>query len=280
MENYKYLEDGIAVEVVDETKDGKYVVAEVFECGIGDGEDYDTRLEVSENLRIVDKVYETPPENAYHRLVKLAKDELNKVRLQVSEQRGNLRKISLQKKALEEEIVKIKSKKTDWKRMIVDRSEIADAKRLTVVTQDFKILDLKKGQFNAKQRISFEISAKEGKHWGMVLDWGTDSWKTKKINSEYGVMIDKTDEELRKILQKILQDTPVDGISPYDLLHTVPVGLLSKEMRIRRSEIVAKSATEKIDDANDSIKRWNLTIAKQEAILEKALKENEKASNE
>lgn len=77
----RYLEDGIEVDLVEETKSGFLVRPRYyFDDEEQPGEDYELG-----SLRIVDKVYKTAPEIKLHPLVKEAQEKLTSIRNEVND---------------------------------------------------------------------------------------------------------------------------------------------------------------------------------------------------
>lgn len=243
-----YLKDGTQANLIAKTDNG-YVVdpLEIYH-DFGTKEEY---TEPSGKVMMVDKVYEKAPIEVIEAEYK---DVLNKVEAQeklLAEKRDELRKAEF-------EISRIKNTKTDLNRYIINREELRNAKRLIVFKQHSLVPTILDGTKSVKFSINYEISQYKGeeKCWAYTIysenrDYGWSSGDY--FDPEYGILIDLTDEEIKKISLERLSKKPKDYFNENAILATSEEWLTPEYIEIKKSKRAKHDAAE-LENAQKELK--------------------------
>jgi hypothetical protein len=192
--NIVYLKDGTKANLVTKTEMG-YVV-DPFRSY----HDYETKDEYEEpsgSIMLVDKVFESAPKE-------VVEEEYKQIRAKVEEQEKLLQEKMSEFNRAKIELSQTQTAKTNAAKMIINRSELKAAKRLTIWIKDQiapRIMDVKN---SLKLTISYDISQYQSteKCWSYSCWSDTEErWSSysEYFDSEYGIKADLTDEEIMAI---------------------------------------------------------------------------------
>ena len=249
-----YLLNGQMVEVVSPVGN-KFLVAEIYDCDLG-GEPYNEPRADLEHPYLVSAVFETPPKHKYDEQIKMAMEtveELNKT-------------IRTQK----DELYSLKHQKTDLSRLIFNKGEWKNAKTIHYFPDgEIHPVEMsKESQENPK--IMFEMSMFEGETrcWGYKLDKGYYSSYSNYIDGEYGLLIDKSEDELLAICHARQTKKGLSGqnrFNDYTLRGCNDKWLTPEFLKAKEIEVAKKRKTD-IDEITNRIASEQ---AKLNALLEK-----------
>lgn len=199
-----YLKNGQEANLIKEI-DGQYLV-DPYEYYQGyEGEDYS---EASGSLQIVDKVFKSPPlpviDEEYQRLI----DQIQKVRQESIVVQGEL----FQNK---QELERVKKITTDASKYIINREEIKNAKRITYFgINNWLPSDWQGKMSNYDLKIQAYITLSNGNEdfWEYKLyeDYNSSGYR---VDSKYGFLLDKTDEEIDAITKERIANYESVGLT-------------------------------------------------------------------
>jgi hypothetical protein len=197
-----YLKDGTKAALVAQTDKG-YVVdpIEVYRNYMSEDEESEEYEETSGKVKLVDAVYAVAPKD-------VIEEEYKQILQKVEEQEKLLIEKRSELSKAKHELSQIERQKTDLSKMIINRTEIVNAKRLIVWIKGRiapRIMDVKS---SLKLTVSYSISryagAGEEKCWAYSA-WsdydGDKAWSTysEYFDPTYGIKADLTDEEILEI---------------------------------------------------------------------------------
>lgn len=254
-----FLHNGQECSLVKKLSDNEFIVNPVNVYTTEDGEQYQ---DISGQAVVVDQIFYTAP------VAKINSEYLS-ISDKVDIKRAELRDISNQVYKLKSELETIKKTKTDLSRLIINRSEILSANRLSFF-KDGHILpkDIPKEEFN-KIKLSCHVSMKDGKFqtWYYQLNSSSDSYSSGDyIDEEYGIIINATPEELDRITKERVKNTPSNSnkfndhalLNTPDLYLTEELILQKNKIALTRREREVKEATEAYNRALSQLQKLNV----------------------
>jgi len=235
-----FLKSGERCEIVQKLKDGKFLV-ELYKTFICD--DYQEEEELSGEFKVVDKVFDTieSVSKETKEVIDLAKKELDGLKKECQDKKYEL-------SMLNSELSKVRKRKTDMERFVIDRSDFLEAKRIIVFFED-KILPIiyytdKHPEFKTKNnkldsynmKISFELRLIEGtpRMWHTQLYTDGNYGSSTHFSELY---FDKTDEEIDEIIKSRI---PKKDIKDWRDLGSSSKYLLEEQDKIRKTIEIGK----------------------------------------
>jgi hypothetical protein len=260
--NIIYLKDGTKANLI--TKTDKGYVVDPYQSY----HDYETKDEYEEpsgNIMLVDKVYESAPMN-------VIEEEYKQTLLKLEEQRGALTIVRNACQKAEHELEIIKRQKTDLSKLIINRKELKEAKRLIVWIKGQIAPRIMDSTNRLKLTISYTISQynSEEKCWAYSCwDDCDQRWSSysEYFDPEYGIKTDLTDEEILSITHDRQRNNEYDShaINRTDEKWLTPENLeKKKEFDLNRNErdlIAAENELLKIQERIDRLRSKTLQIA-------------------
>jgi hypothetical protein len=236
-----YLKDGTKANLIAKTDKG-YVVdpINVYQDYESDEEYEDSTGEV----KMVDKVYEKPP-------IEVIEEEYKQILQKVDEQEKLLKEKTSELTRIKFELAQLTQQKTDAAKMIFNRSELANAKRLIVWIKDRIIPRIMDNKGDLKLNISYKISRykTEERCWASAWCDYNDNWSSysEYFDEKYGVKADLTDEEILQITferqeREIFDEREIEMV---DEKWLTPKNIDKKKAYIERSNINALKAAER-----------------------------------
>ncbi len=214
-----YLKDGSRATLVSKINDG-FLVKRHLVCQKWneDSEDEEEFIEESDQVEIVNEVFQKAP-------VDFIETEYRRWLDKVSEQERILSEIQKEKSALASEVFRLKNSKTDITRVIFNKEELRNAKRLTVFRRDRIEPHSIDPQHRLKLTISYEVTnygVGEPNCWLYNFygdregSWGSSDY----FDPQYGIMPDLTDQQIIEATTSRLLKRGIGGekgFSPYAL---------------------------------------------------------------
>lgn len=239
-ENTVYLKDGQEAKLIQKLADNKYLIAPVFEYDTYEDETY---TEIGEE-KVVTELFTKPPEPFFDAKILAAKN-----RLKETERKHRL--LSLENAQISAQIRTLKQTHTDFKRLIINKEHLLTANRLTVI-KDYTPVDLKKihgwdsDQFRFCINFEFsiiknEIRTRVTRLYEGESDYGVD------IDSEIGILVDKSDEEIIAIIKNKASSTE---LSDWNLERIADIYLDAKLLSRKKNLLQAKN-----EEAIEEIKK-------------------------
>lgn len=196
-----YLKDGTKAALIAKTEKG-YVVdpIEVYRNWISEDEESEEYEEPSGNVKMVDAVYSIAPKE-------VVEGEYGEILKKVEEQEKILQEKISEVSKIKHELRQLEQTKTNTAKMIFNRNELVNAKRLIVWIRGKiapRIMDKKN---SLKLTVSYIIS-----QYGSIEEkcWAYSAWSDNRdeerwssyseyFDPEYGIKADLTDEEILQI---------------------------------------------------------------------------------
>lgn len=258
-----YLADGTKANLITKTDKG-FVVDPINVY-----QDYESEEEYEEstgNVKMVDKVYEKPPTEVIEEEYKLIKQKVKDQCVLLSEKMAELNRAKY-------ELSQVQQQKTDAAKMIINRSELVNAKRLIVWIKGWiapRIMDVKS---SLKLTISYTISRYEGEEkcwaYGTWSDYdGDKAWSkySEYFDPAYGIKADLTDEE---ILQITHERQNKNEFGEWEISRTDEKWLTSRNIEKRNAHIEQANKNELKNAENDlkiAQEKYNLLLSKRVVV--------------
>jgi hypothetical protein len=208
-------------------------------------EKYETEL--SGNMKIVDEIFSRAPLAEIDTALAAAKEKCDAV---VKDYKDNLNKKNL----LDKEIVNLENTKTDLGNGIINLTELKNAKSIAF----FDVDDYSPKIMNEKEEKAFKLYltvVDHGKKPSKMFYYQLycDNWSSSmKVDGDYGLLIDKSDEEIIKITQSRIDKMISKGLSVYNLLK-IDDKYLSDAMLKKKVDIKINDRSERINKLNKEI---------------------------
>lgn len=238
-----YLKDGRMADLITKSDRG-YLVDPYITWN-----DYQGQQESAPSgaVELVSEVFDTAP-------VELVDADYKKILAQYEKADQELQNNRKELVQLQAEVRKLQQTKTDLGKLIFNRSELREAKRIILFERD-KIAPFIMDGDNVRARrinLSYQITYWESKEsaWVYELSWG-DSWSNGVIyDSRYGLMFDLTDEEILNITHerqenKTFQDWAIKATDSK---------WLTGAMIENKKSIIAKEKAAEIEKAKQNLK--------------------------
>lgn len=207
-----YLENGQLADLISEIE-GNYLVAPhyYYEGAWYGDEQEESYSSAGHNMIFVEKIFDKPPvahiEEEYQRIISLMKDENEKLSLLKGEHRK-----------LEMEVNALKNQRTDLVNMIINRSELKGVKTLWA----FPVGHFLPKEYTAAPydgfKFSFSFETYKGEKGGWITSLDSDGGRytsSDTIDSKFGLLINKTEEEIREITKERIALYPSEHFKQY-----------------------------------------------------------------
>jgi len=195
MNKVVYLENGQEADLIKKIGD-EYLVAPYM---VYYGYENEVYSEPTDSLRLVKKVYEKPP-------IEKVSEEYEKVLDEIKIKKSKLSKVIREFDKLTRTNHELSMKTMDLENLIFNRGEIKNAKRISYFTEKtIKHTDfVTNSRYNLKLSFDVEIMTGNTRVWAVRLsdsDYSSHS-SADHIDNKYGILVDKTDEELEELTIK------------------------------------------------------------------------------
>jgi hypothetical protein len=254
-----YLKNGQAVNFVKKIDENNYIVEPfmIFHDYEGN-EDYEHGDKI-----VVSKIFSKPP------VEKIEKEYLEKIEAV----KGKIEQLSLIAKevqAAERKLRLVKEETTDLKNNIINKSELKEAEAITVfLVGDVEPRTLSK-KMKKELKIEIEINLMNGQEKVFAYNFYDydESWgSSEKIDLNFGLMLDITEEELLK-LSKDRSDKMYDSESLVDYrLKSTDNKFLSDRLIKIKNKILEGEKSKKKEDLKNEIKKKRDELLKLERNL-------------
>lgn len=240
-----YLRNGEAVELHDTITDGQYIIERLFYY-----EGYDSSISCDPNgiREVVSEIFMKPPLEKRH-------EELNDIIERTEIKKKELQEIESRIRNAKIELLETEKQKTDIEKHIINRSELLNAKTITVF-DGYKPQTLTEQSEKKSLYLTYSISVYDGKFNGWIyeLDYEGRKGHNRYINLEHGILIDATEDEILEIGKQIVKNKK--EISDYDLkrVDILPDEYLTDELKQRRFELVNQDKLNVIEKQKNRIK--------------------------
>lgn len=245
MANTAYLRNGEAVELHESLENGQFIIERMFYY-----EDYEGNGEFEPNgiKEVVKEVFKKPPIEKKH-------DDLIKIIEKTEAKNKELAEIETQIRSAKAELRESEKYKTDIEKHIINRSEILNAKSITVFN-GYKAYTLTEDKENRNLRLTYRLDVFDGKlsQWVYELDWEGREGFSKTINPKYGLLLNATEDKILEICKQIVIDK--EEISDSDLrrVDLLPDEYLTDGLKQRRIELLENERLEDIEKQEETIK--------------------------
>ena len=236
-----FLKNGQEVLLKKELGEDGYLVETLMIYQDHDGNE---SIEPSGNNIVVNEIFTSCP-------IEKISDEYKKINDKVIEKENELKELNQKLYQEKYELENIKAQKTNLNKLIFNKSEIKNAKRISFFNDRTLLPQTVSDKAKNSMKFSLSFSIFEGKMsiWTYELNDG-DSWNgySNYIDPEYGLLIDITDEELNEITKKRINSKPLDYFNEYYL---VGVGdeLLTPQLVKKKNDFIKNKE-------NKEIKEW------------------------
>lgn len=208
----------------------------------------------SGKVELVQEIFETPP-------TELIEAECQRIYDRMAIISAEKDKLEKEAGILRSEVSTLQKTKTDLGKLIINRSEIKNAKRIILFEKD-KIppFIMEEGKKITKINLSYQISQWENQEraWSYELGWG-DSWSSGQyFDEDYNLMFDLTDEEILRIAK----ERQIKKVFPDWAIKSTPDQWLTEEMLKKKQCIKANERLAEIDRWNKEIVKANENLAK------------------
>jgi len=237
---YHYLPDGKAVVLKEKLPNGKYIVNEVFDCvDMDTGDGYH---DISDKDVVVEKILEEQPTAHFEKEI----SDLLSTKVQLE---AVIKRLHDERYSLRAEVNDLTKKKIAKDKLIIDRSEIINAKEI-VIFLDRKPMPLKmpvdNRAYGLKLSIYIDICSGEETAWGATLYYDSGFNSGDRICKKYGYLIDPTEDEIERITKERIQTLEFDLY----YLDSVPEKYLSDDQIKEIHEYRKAAAVKKLADLN------------------------------
>ena len=265
-----YLENGEQVELVEKLSDTHALVKQLIVDHDFEGRSY---TQVVDEI-LYRRVYLNPPQAKIKAEIAVLIKEKEKLRIEKMSYEKELIGLKKESHELKSSFNKIQNQITDVNKMIYNRSQIKDAKRI-IIWMDKKIMpmimegeSLDKQRFGLKLSITYEISNNKEQAWVSKL-YNDNTWgSADHFDTKYGMEFDLTDEQIdAKIKQRV-----TDYQSNYfhdQYIRDAEARYLTPALIEKKLELMSKQKAQEKNNLEDSIKR------KQKELEELLLKQKE-----
>ena len=255
-----YLNDGQEAKLVRKIDETTFIVSPVMVF-----EDYDgNETEGFSADFVVGQVFEKPP-------LKKKSDDLLSIEKALDERRKDIATADKSLREARLELEAIKRQKTDLEKLIINKGELREAKRLTIFSDGgYTPIHISKDINDVK--FSLYISANDGKLtcWHYKLTFNNWSHSTN-FDEKIGILIDKSDEEIHQIAENRVVEN-AEKIKKYPhTLNLIPDEYLTPELlEIKTTNRIA-SELKQIEDTKAQIEKQQTLLR---LLEEKHLKPN------
>ena len=230
-----YLEQGQEAYLVEQFGD-KFLVDPIYTTFDYEGEEC---IEAMSSI-VVNKIYSKPP-------VRKIQEEYDNIYQKLDKKKVELGVIENDVRIADLELSEIKSKKCQLDRMIFDRSELMSAKRITIFTNGYNPVDIGKN-VQKNMKLSFEYGVCDGSEraWNYQYyeehHYGSGDY----IDSKYGFLINKTDDEIIEITKKRICELEGKRHDTWKLKFAEDK-YLNDELKEKKNSIVKEERAKKIE---------------------------------
>lgn len=239
-----YLNDGQEAKLVRTIDENTFLVSPIMIF-----EDYDgNETEGFSADIVVSQVFEKPP-------LKKKSEDLLSIEKALDERRKDIATADKYLREARLELEAIKRQKTDLEKLIINKGELREAKRLTIFESGrYTPIHITKNTTDVK--FSFELAANNGKVRVWAYKFEFDSWSSSKyFDEKIGVLIDKTDEEILEIARVSVAEN-AESIKKYahDLAR-IPDEYLTPELLELKTDNRITSELKQIEDTKAQIEK-------------------------
>ena len=224
-----YLIDGRKARLISQSE-GEYIVRPYLTYYPESEEDEEEYSEANGAIESVSKIFKRSPIEVIEEEYKIISDRVNKLNSEYEEKRKTLSTIN-------QDIRKAENEKTNLERLIVNKSEIKNAKRIVFFEADaIEPFIFEPTSGNLKLSLYYDITlfGMEERVWGYTMSW--ERWDNgKRYDPKYGLMFDISDEE---ILRLTLERQESMTISDWQLSRCADKWL-SPSLKERKDKIIS-----------------------------------------
>lgn len=242
-----YLKDGQEADLIKKIDDNNYIVDPYMTWY---GYEGDENTESSGNRIVVDSIYSKPP-------VKKINKEIADLNSKIEDSNNKLSAIKTEHFKLSRELSLIENQKTDLSKLIINKSELMKAERITVFESGgFTPIHISKNKIRSfKLTVHLVILAGEEKAWSYEMSEYDERFDySKYVDMKTGFIIDKSDEEILEISRKRIIDASLlnDGISDRRL-ERINDDLLSEDLKTRKKDFTKSEKQKQFNNLNNQM---------------------------
>lgn len=232
-----YLKDGQEVRLIETLGEKRFLVEGLVTFYHWEGEE---ETDWSGEERIVSEIFEKPP-------IEKVNEEYLSTLDKIQNKNEELKNITIELHQSKNEIRKMQEEKEGINKLVIDRSRLLTAKRITMFTKDGIIpIDMnEKSKKDLKISIELRVMNGEERRWGAKVypDNCYDSGNY--IDPEYDFMYDLSDEEILEAAKDRASKKPIDYFSKYRLINADNKYLTSELTQIKNDYILSEEKKQK-----------------------------------
>lgn len=247
-----YLENGQEAIFHKKISDNEFIVSPIYihSYEAFSDEETDEHYEIEGDKKIVDRIFEAPP------LPKLQK-EFEDLSNKLHEAQENFENLQHDLRVKQSELSRIEQQTTNLNKLIVNRSEFLNAKRITFFPESriLPIIHDVKSKYGIRISIELKIVSGEERSWGTKFEIDEYDGCSEFVDSNYGFLFDKTDDEIAQLAKEratLKQSQFRDWVIEKTPDKYLPEPLIEKKNKL--AEATRKKYKEKIEHEINNLK--------------------------